>query len=64
MRLGEHTIGNGGADCSNDNSICNFGVQDFDVDEVISHHMYNKPSQFQNDIALVKIKHKISINGK
>ena len=62
MRVGEHDLTNSGPDCSDD--VCNLGVQDMDVEKITVHESYNKPFSFQNDIALVKLKRKVSENGK
>ena len=40
---------------------CTF--QDFSPVDVIIHPEYNKPSRFQNDIAVVKLDREIEING-
>ena len=61
VRLGEHNLTNSGPDCSD--IVCNLGVQDMDVEKIIVHESYNKPFSFQNDIALVKLKRKVSENG-
>ena len=37
--------------------------QDFEPVEVIIHPEYNKPSKFQNDIAIIKLDRDIEING-
>ena len=39
-------------------------MQDFEPVEVIIHPEYNKPSKFQNDIAIVKLDRDIEVNGK
>ena len=52
---------NSGPDCSD--IVCNLGVQDMDVEKITVHESYNKPFSFQNDIALVKLKRKVSENG-
>jgi hypothetical protein len=67
IRLGEHERNNDGQDCGTNNlgqDICNAGVQDFDVEKIISHPNYNSPFLFQNDIAIVKIKGRVELNGK
>ena len=38
-------------------------MQDFEPVEVIIHPEYNKPSKFQNDIAIVKLDRDIEVNG-
>ena len=62
VRLGEHDLTNSGPDCSDD--VCTLGVQDMDVEKITVHESYNKPFSFQNDIALVKLKRKVSENGR
>ena len=62
--MGEHTISNNGIDCSSTNRYnCNLGHQDFDVEEVVIHPEYNRRTA-KNDIALIKLKNKISVNSK
>ena len=62
IRLGEHEISNPGQDCDI-KGICNAGSQDFDIEKVIIHPEYNSPNTFQNDIAIVKLDRKVSLNG-
>ena len=63
IRLGEHEISNPGKDCDN-KGICNAGSQDFDIEKIIIHPEYNSPNTFQNDIAIVKLDRKVSLNGQ
>ena len=62
IRLGEHEISNPGTDCDIRGN-CNAGSQDFDIEKVIIHPEYNSPNTFQNDIAIVKLDRKVSLNG-
>ena len=52
MRLGEHRISTD-PDCLG--TLCNDPPQDFDVEKVIFHPDYNRPSVFRNDIAIIKL---------
>jgi len=63
IRLGEHDITKD-RDCPILSTFgCNDdGVQDFDIENVTIHEQYNKPNVFQNDIAIVKLKRKVTRN--
>ena len=58
VRLGEHrlstdpdcTASNGGLD-----PVCNESPQNFDIEEIIFHNDYGKPTVFRNDIALLRL---------
>ena len=65
VRLGEHTISNSGPDCPsrNSNHGCNVGVQDMEIERVISHPSYNTKT-YQNDIAILKLKENVAENCK
>ena len=39
-------------------------VKDFAPEQVLTHPEYNKPSRFQNDIAVVKLDGNVVDNGK
>ena len=40
-----------------------YPIQDFSPEEIVIHPEYNKPSKFQNDIAIVKLDGDVSYNG-
>ena len=65
VRFGEHTISNSGPDCPsrNSNHGCNIGVQDMEVERIISHPSYNSKT-YQNDIAILKLKENVAGNGR
>ena len=64
VRVGEHDTKHDGPDCQTGMvKLCNFGVQDFDIEKVIVHENYNHPKLYRNDIALIKLKGEISQNG-
>ena len=65
VRLGEHKISNSGPDCPsrNSNHGCNVGVQDMEIERVISHSSYNSKT-YQNDIAILKLKENVAENGR
>jgi len=54
VRVGELDLGNA-PDCDSDGAWCCPAAQDFDIEQIIYHPDYNKPHQFQNDIALIKL---------
>lgn len=44
-------------------SQCNNGVQDFGIEKVVVHELYNKPDIFKNDIAIIKLRKNVVRNG-
>lgn len=44
-------------------SQCNNGVQDFEIENVVVHELYNKPDIFKNDIAIIKLRKAVVRNG-
>ena len=44
-------------------SLCNNGVQDFEIEKVVVHQLYNKPDMFKNDIAIIKLRKVVVRNG-
>ena len=54
VRLGEHKLSTD-IDCDDGGLSCNDTPQNFEAEEVIFHPDYNKPNQFQNDIALIRL---------
>ena len=65
VRLGEHTISHPGPDCPSNfvKHGCNVGVQDIDVEKIVTHPSYSS-STYQNDIAIIRLKKKVFENGK
>ena len=65
MRLGEHKISNEGEDCHYEygGKKCNLGHQDYDIENVIIHPAYSPPQLYKHDIALIRLKTKITTNG-
>ena len=54
VRLGEHQLSTD-IDCDDGGQSCNDPPQNFEAEEVIFHPDYNKPNQYQNDIALIRL---------
>ena len=44
-------------------SQCNDGIQDFGIEKVVVHELYNKPDKFKNDIAIIKLRQAVVRNG-
>ena len=65
VRFGEHTISHSGPDCPSSfvKHGCNVGVQDIDVEKIVTHPSYSS-STYQNDIAIIRLKNKVLENGK
>ena len=63
VRLGEHDLSKE-KDCD-ENLKCSDPVQDFDIDpaDVFFHQDYNKPTVFQNDIALIRLPRDAAYSG-
>ena len=69
IRIGEHEIKNemyATKDCTGYyGDTCNEGHQDFDIENVLIHPGYKgKRNFFKNDIALIRLKTKVKMNGK
>jgi len=54
VRLGEHQLSTD-IDCDDGGQSCNDPPQNFEAEEIIFHPDYNKPNQYQNDIALIRL---------
>jgi gram-positive specific serine protease len=54
VRLGE-LDSRSDSDCNADQSVCNPPVQDFEIERVIAHAMYDTP-KYANDIALIRLR--------
>ena len=54
VRLGEHQFSTE-IDCDDGGQSCNDPPQNFEAEEIIFHPDYNKPNQYQNDIALIRL---------
>ena len=64
MRVGEYDLASreGEQDCDQD-GWCAPLPQDFTPVQVLVHPDYNKPSKFQNDIAVIKLDRDVAVNG-
>ena len=44
--------------------VCNLGTQDYEIEDVIMHPSYDPYKLYQHDIALIRLKQKVSKNSK